>query len=56
VAYGAIRLELAVGSSGSLAAALAGEAEAQRLCGLTEDHRAGTAAFVAKQKPMFLGR
>jgi 2-(1,2-epoxy-1,2-dihydrophenyl)acetyl-CoA isomerase len=56
VAYGAIKLELALGGSGTLAAALAGEAEAQRLCGLTEDHRTSTAAFVAKQTPHFLGR
>jgi 2-(1,2-epoxy-1,2-dihydrophenyl)acetyl-CoA isomerase len=56
VAYGAIKLELAVGGSGTLTAALAGEAEAQRLCGLTEDHRTGTAAFVAKQAPTFIGR
>jgi 2-(1,2-epoxy-1,2-dihydrophenyl)acetyl-CoA isomerase len=56
VAYGAIKRELAVGSSGSLSDALAAEAEAQWLCGRTADHRAATAAFVAKQRPEFTGR
>jgi 2-(1,2-epoxy-1,2-dihydrophenyl)acetyl-CoA isomerase len=56
VAYGQIKRQLALGSAGSLEAALALEAETQALCGQTEDHRNATAAFVAKQVPTFLGR
>ncbi|GIH12282.1 enoyl-CoA hydratase-related protein [Rugosimonospora africana] len=56
MAYGAIKRELAIGSTGSLAEALAGEYEAQTLTGASADHRAATAAFVAKQRPEFTGR
>jgi 2-(1,2-epoxy-1,2-dihydrophenyl)acetyl-CoA isomerase len=56
MAYGAIKRELAVGSTGSLATALAAEYEAQALTGASADHRAATAAFVAKQRPEFTGR
>jgi 2-(1,2-epoxy-1,2-dihydrophenyl)acetyl-CoA isomerase len=56
MAYGAIKRELAVGSTGSLATALAAESEAQALTGASADHRAATAAFVAKQRPEFTGR
>jgi len=56
VAYGQIKRELAAGGAGSLAEALAVEAEAQATCGRTEDHRNATAAFVAKQKPVYEGR
>jgi 2-(1,2-epoxy-1,2-dihydrophenyl)acetyl-CoA isomerase len=56
VAYGQIKRQLVVGAAGSLEDALALEADAQRLCGATEDHRNATAAFVAKQVPTFLGR
>jgi 2-(1,2-epoxy-1,2-dihydrophenyl)acetyl-CoA isomerase len=55
VAYGQIKRQLAIGASGTLADALAAEAEAQRICGATTDHRSATAAFVAKQKPTFTG-
>ncbi|MGI5247056.1 enoyl-CoA hydratase-related protein [Dactylosporangium sp. CA-139066] len=55
VAYGQIKRELAAGGSGSLAAALAVEAEAQATCGRTADHRDATAAFVQKQRPVFNG-
>jgi len=55
VAYGQIKRQLLVGSSGSLDEALAFEAEAQRICGATSDHRNATAAFVAKEKPTFTG-
>jgi len=55
VAYGAIKRELAIGAAGSLADALAAEDEAQTLTGATADHRAATAAFVAKQPPKFTG-
>ena len=53
VAYGAIKRELLVGDAGTLADALAAEAQAQAICGATADHRNATAAFVAKEKPTF---
>ena len=52
-AYRAIKRQLAVTS---LAEALEVEAEVQAACGATEDHRAATTAFLAKQKPTFQGR
>jgi 2-(1,2-epoxy-1,2-dihydrophenyl)acetyl-CoA isomerase len=55
-AYAAIKRQLAVGGSGSLADALAAEAAAQQRCGSTADHAAATRAFVAKQRPTFTGR
>jgi 2-(1,2-epoxy-1,2-dihydrophenyl)acetyl-CoA isomerase len=55
-AYGAIKRQLAVGASGSLADALAAEAQAQQQCGATADHREATAAFVAKRPAIFTGR
>ena len=54
-AYGQIKRELQVATSGSLDDALDTEADAQRICGDTSDHRQATAAFVAKQKPTFTG-
>jgi 2-(1,2-epoxy-1,2-dihydrophenyl)acetyl-CoA isomerase len=56
VAYGAIKESLRYAATATLADALAKEAELQARCGATEDHRNATAAFVAKQKPVFLGR
>ncbi len=55
-AYAAIKRELAVGGSGSLADALGAEAAAQQRCGITADHAAATRAFVARQRPTFTGR
>ena len=55
IAYGQIKRELAAGGSGSLAAALAVEAEAQAICGRTADHHNATASFVQKQRPVFKG-
>lgn len=55
VAYGQIKHELLVAARGGLDDALAAEAEAQRICGVTSDHRNATAAFVAKKKPVFTG-
>lgn len=55
VAYGQIKRQLLVGSSGTLDEALDIEADAQRICGATADHRNATAAFVAKEKPIFTG-
>jgi 2-(1,2-epoxy-1,2-dihydrophenyl)acetyl-CoA isomerase len=54
-AYAAIKRELVEGASGSLAAALAVEAEAQAECGATADHREGTFAFVEKRPPAYSG-
>jgi 2-(1,2-epoxy-1,2-dihydrophenyl)acetyl-CoA isomerase len=56
VAYGQIKRELAAAASGTLAQALDVEAQAQALCGATDDHRHATAAFVAKRAPTFTGR
>lgn len=56
VAYGAIKRQLSVGDAGTLSEALAAEAQAQAICGATADHRAATAAFVAKRRPAFEGR
>ena len=56
VAYGMIKRQLGVGSSGTLDDALAEEGIVQALCGATADHRGATAAFVAKEKPVFTGR
>ncbi|GAA0817461.1 enoyl-CoA hydratase-related protein [Spirilliplanes yamanashiensis] len=56
VAYAAIKRELSIGDAGTLSDALAAEAQAQAICGATEDHRAAVASFVAKEKPQFSGR
>ncbi|MGW5666886.1 enoyl-CoA hydratase/isomerase family protein [Micromonospora sp. NPDC003776] len=56
VAYGAIKRQLSIADAGTLADALAAEAQAQSICGATADHRAATMAFVNKQKPVFEGR
>ena len=56
VAFGQIKRELVHGARSTLSEALALEAEAQRVCGETEDHRASTMAFVNKQKAVFTGR
>lgn len=54
-AYAAIRESLAYAATATLPEALAKEAELQTAMGLTDDHRTSTAAFVAKQKPIFTG-
>ncbi|MEV0268463.1 enoyl-CoA hydratase-related protein [Hamadaea sp. NPDC050747] len=54
-AYAAIKRELVEGAAGSLAQALAVEAEAQAECGATGDHREGTFAFVEKRPPAYSG-
>jgi 2-(1,2-epoxy-1,2-dihydrophenyl)acetyl-CoA isomerase len=56
VAYGQIKRQLVIGATGTLAEALAAEYDAQRISGDTADHRNATAAFVAKEKPVFEGR
>ncbi|MFC0507838.1 enoyl-CoA hydratase/isomerase family protein [Micromonospora costi] len=55
VAYGAIKRQLSIADAGTLADALAAEAQAQAICGATTDHRAATMAFVAKERPTFEG-
>ena len=55
LAYGAIKESLAFAATVDLEAALAKEAELQHAMGQTADHRNSTAAFVAKQKPTFVG-
>jgi 2-(1,2-epoxy-1,2-dihydrophenyl)acetyl-CoA isomerase len=55
-AYAAIKESIAFAATTDLAGALAKEDELQTAMGRTEDHRSSTAAFVAKQKPTFLGR
>jgi 2-(1,2-epoxy-1,2-dihydrophenyl)acetyl-CoA isomerase len=54
-AYAAIKESLAYGQSATLADALAKEGELQSAMGRTQDHRSATAAFLAKQKPVFTG-
>ncbi|WP_433298367.1 enoyl-CoA hydratase-related protein [Actinoplanes sp. CA-030573] len=56
VAYGAIKRELSIGDAGTLSDALAAEAQAQAICGGTDDHKAAVSSFLAKQKPVFAGR
>jgi 2-(1,2-epoxy-1,2-dihydrophenyl)acetyl-CoA isomerase len=54
-AYAAIKSGIAFAATSDLPAALAEEARLQQLMGGTLDHRTSTAAFVAKQKPAFVG-
>jgi len=56
VAYAQIKRELMVAASGTLAEALAAEAEAQTIAGATSDHRDSVAAFIDKRTPHFTGR
>jgi 2-(1,2-epoxy-1,2-dihydrophenyl)acetyl-CoA isomerase len=56
LAYAAIRESLAFAGRATLPEALAKEAELQNAMGATADHRNATAAFLAKQKPVFEGR
>jgi 2-(1,2-epoxy-1,2-dihydrophenyl)acetyl-CoA isomerase len=56
VAYGAIKRELSIGDAGTLSDALAAEAQAQAICGATEDHRNAVEACVNKRKPVYEGR
>jgi hypothetical protein len=54
-AYAAIKQSLAFAASATLTEALGKEAELQVAMGATEDHHTSTAAFVAKQAPVFIG-
>jgi 2-(1,2-epoxy-1,2-dihydrophenyl)acetyl-CoA isomerase len=55
LAYAGIKQALAAASASSLDDALEVEAEIQARCGATNDHRAATTAFLAKQTPEFTG-
>ena len=54
-AYAAIKQSIAYAATADLASALAKEDALQTAMGHTDDHRTSTAAFVAKQKPVFVG-
>ncbi len=54
-AYAAIRESLTFAAHSTLEQALEREGHLQTEMGATEDHRNATAAFVAKQKPVFTG-
>jgi 2-(1,2-epoxy-1,2-dihydrophenyl)acetyl-CoA isomerase len=56
VAYGCIKRAVAFSSAHRLEESLAFEDQMQNIAGTTEDHRAATLSFVAKEKPVFTGR
>ena len=55
-AYACVKESLAYAASSTLTEALAKEDELQTRAGATADHKAATAAFLAKQRPVFTGR
>ncbi|GHC72720.1 enoyl-CoA hydratase-related protein [Streptomyces cinnamoneus] len=55
-AYAAIKESLAYGAEHGLAETLAKEDELQEAAGASEDHGIAVAAFLAKEKPKFVGR
>jgi 2-(1,2-epoxy-1,2-dihydrophenyl)acetyl-CoA isomerase len=56
VAYAGIKNAIHYAATATFEQALDNEAVLQAAAGATEDHKAATAAFVAKQKPVFQGR
>ncbi|MFG3283104.1 enoyl-CoA hydratase/isomerase family protein [Streptomyces sp. NPDC048111] len=56
VAYGALKASLAYGAGHPLAETLAKEEELQAMAGASEDHAIAVAAFLAKEKPKYVGR
>lgn len=56
VAYAALKESLAYGADHSLSEALEKEDELQTLAGASEDHTIAVRAFIAKEKPRYLGR
>ncbi|MFI6104417.1 enoyl-CoA hydratase/isomerase family protein [Streptomyces sp. NPDC051310] len=56
VAYAALKESLAYGASHTLDEALAKEDELQTKAGASEDHTIAVQAFLAKEKPAYLGR
>jgi len=55
-AYAESKRLIAAASERSLAATLEDEAGAQTKCGITADHRAAVTAFLAKDRPVFIGQ
>ncbi len=55
-AYAAIKESLAYAATATFDEALDKEADLQARAGATQDHRAATAAFLAKERPRFTGR
>jgi 2-(1,2-epoxy-1,2-dihydrophenyl)acetyl-CoA isomerase len=55
-AYAATKAALAYSASHDLTESLANEARLQEALGQTADHRAATAAFIRKERPVFEGR
>ncbi len=55
-AYAAIKQAIHFSAAHDLPESLANEAVQQAIAGATEDHRSAVAAFVNKQKPVFVGR
>lgn len=56
VAYAALKESLAYGAGHTLGEALAKEDELQTKAGASEDHTIAVQAFIAKEKPKYLGR
>ncbi|MFD9489802.1 enoyl-CoA hydratase/isomerase family protein [Streptomyces sp. NPDC059991] len=56
LAYAALKESLAYGAGHSLSEALEKEDELQTLAGASEDHGIAVAAFLAKEKPKYVGR
>jgi 2-(1,2-epoxy-1,2-dihydrophenyl)acetyl-CoA isomerase len=56
IAHGYMKRNLNAAESGSLGELLDLEAWHHTRCGMTEDHREATKAFVAKREPVFRGR
>ncbi|MEU9102088.1 enoyl-CoA hydratase-related protein [Streptomyces sp. NPDC048361] len=56
VAYGALKASLAYGAGHTLAETLETEDELQSKAGASEDHAIAVAAFLAKEKPKYVGR
>ncbi|MFG2717508.1 enoyl-CoA hydratase/isomerase family protein [Streptomyces sp. NPDC048416] len=56
VAYGALKASLAYGAGHTLAETLEKEDELQAMAGASEDHAIAVAAFLAKEKPKYVGR
>ena len=55
-ALGRIKQTLHASFESNLETALEREAEGQEICGYTQDHREGVAAFFEKREPNFIGR
>lgn len=56
VAYAALKASLAYGADHSLTEALEKEDELQTAAGASEDHTIAVQAFLAKEKPRYVGR